>query len=106
MNKIDFRVGDTVRVYQKIVEGDPSAGSGQGKTRTQIFEGVVLAINRNAGSFTVRKIAEGIGVERIWSFASPWIEKVTVKKKAGKVRRAKLYFLRRLSGKQAARAIR
>ena len=94
---IDFRVGDTVRVYQKIQEGE--------KTRTQVFEGVVLRIDKNAKSFTVRKISDGVGVERIWSFDSPWIEKVTVKKSADKIRRAKLYYLRNLTTKEAARVV-
>lgn len=101
--EINFSPGDTVKVYQKIKEGDPSTGSGQVKTRTQIFEGVVLGI-RGRGenkSFTVRKIAVGgIGVERIWPVESPWIEKVTVVKK-GKTRRAKLYYLRKRTGKKA-----
>lgn len=104
--EINFRPGDTVRVYQKIQEGDPSSvkgGSGQGKARVQVFEGVVLAI-RGRGvnkSFTVRKIAVGgIGVERIWPMASPMIEKVVVAKKPKKrPRRAKLYYLRKQPGK-------
>ncbi|MEK7565417.1 MAG: 50S ribosomal protein L19, partial [Patescibacteria group bacterium] len=76
---INFRAGDTVAVYQKIKEGD--------KTRIQIFEGVVLAINHTAKSFTIRKISGNIGVERIWPFDSPWIEKIVVKKKAARVKR-------------------
>lgn len=93
--QINFSPGDTVKVYQKIKEAE--------KTRTQIFEGVVLGI-RGRGenkSFMVRKIAVGgIGVERIWPVVSPWIEKVTVVKK-GKTRRAKLYYLRKRTGKKA-----
>lgn len=92
---IDFRVGDTIRVHQKISEGD--------KTRIQIFEGVVIAINKTAKSFTVRKISDGIGVERIWQFESPWIEKIEVKKKAKKIRRAKIYYVRGLTQKEVAR---
>lgn len=84
-----FSVGDKVVVYQKIIEGE--------KTRSQPFEGVVIAI-RGSGegkTFTVRKIAAGgIGVERIWPLNSPWITKIKIKKK-GKVRRAKLYYLRK-----------
>ena len=91
----DFSAGDTVRVSQKIVEGD--------KTRIQVFEGVVLAVNRTAKTFTVRKISDGIGVERIWRIDSPWIEKVVVKKKAQKIRRAKLYYLRGLTPKEVTR---
>lgn len=94
---IDFQVGDTIRVYQKIQEGD--------KTRTQIFEGVVLKVDRNAKSYTVRKVSDGIGVERIWSFETPWVEKVVIKKKAKKVRRAKLYYLRGLTEKESARVV-
>lgn len=95
--KFDFRAGDTIRVYQKIQEGE--------KTRSQVFEGIVLAINKTAGTFTVRKVSDGIGVERIWPLASPWIEKIVVKKKAGKVRRAKLYYLRGLTAKETARVV-
>ncbi len=93
----DFRVGDTIKVSQKITEGD--------KTRLQVFEGIVIAINKTAKSFTVRKISDGIGVERIWAFDSPWIEKVEIKKKAGTMRRAKLYYLRGLTPKEVTRAI-
>lgn len=87
--KTEFHVGDLVAVHQKFKEDD--------KIRTQVFEGVVIAI-RGRGenkSFTVRKIAAGgIGVERIWSLISPWITKIVIKKK-GKVRRAKLYYTRK-----------
>ncbi|MCH7951879.1 50S ribosomal protein L19 [Patescibacteria group bacterium] len=92
-----IRVGDTIRVYQKIHE--------EGKTRTQAFEGVVIAIKgREMGkSFTVRKIASGgIGVERIWPVASPGIERVSVVKQ-GNPRRSKLYYLRKRIGKQATK---
>jgi len=92
-----FSVGDTVIVSQKIVEG--------GKTRIQNFEGIVIAI-RGKGeekTFTVRKIAVGgVGVERIWPLNSPWITKIKVKKK-GKVRRAKLYYLRQKTTKKATK---
>jgi len=92
-----FNVGNTVVVSQKIVEG--------GKTRIQNFEGIVIAI-RGRGenkTFTVRKIAiGGIGVERIWPLSSPWITKIKVKKK-GKIRRAKLYYLRKKTTKKATR---
>lgn len=94
-NDTNISVGDTVRVHQKIQEGD--------KTRTQIFEGAVIAIqNRGTGrSFTVRKIAAGgIGVERIFPLHSPMIENVELKQ-AGKVRRAKLFYLRDRVGKAA-----
>lgn len=90
----DFKPGDTVRVHAKVVEGD--------RQRIQIFEGVVLRIRRRgpASSFTVRRISHGIGVERIFPFHSPLIEKVEVSK-VGKVRRAKLYYLRGRTGKAA-----
>lgn len=94
---IDFRPGDTIAVSQKITEGD--------KTRLQVFEGVVIKIDNNAKSFTVRKLSDGIGVERIWNFESPWIEKIEVKRKAKKIRRAKLYYLRDLTAKTVARIV-
>lgn len=95
INNMEFSVGDTVRVHQRIQEGD--------KTRTQIFEGLVIAIqNKQSGkTFTVRKIATGgVGVERIFPVFSPVIEKVE-RKQMGHVRRAKLYFLRDRIGKAA-----
>jgi large subunit ribosomal protein L19 len=90
----NYRPGDNVRVHVKIVEGD--------KERVQVFEGVVIAIHRgrNRGSFTVRKISYGVGVERIFPTHSPAIEKVEVVS-SGKVRRARLFYLRELSGKAA-----
>jgi large subunit ribosomal protein L19 len=90
----DFKAGDTVRVGVKIKDGD--------KFRTQNFEGVVIARD-GAGakaSFTVRKESYGIGVERKFPLYSPAIEKIE-KIRIGKVRRAKLFFLRNLSGKKA-----
>jgi large subunit ribosomal protein L19 len=89
-----FLVGDTVKVHVKIKEGD--------KERIQVFEGVVIA-RRNGdlrSSFTVRKISFGQGVERIFPLHSPIIDKIEVSKR-GKVRRAKLYYLRGLKGKAA-----
>lgn len=94
---IDFRPGDTIRVHAKITEGD--------KTRIQIFEGVVLRIDNNAKTYTVRKVSDGVGVERIWSFETPWVEKIEVKRRAKKIRRAKLYYLRGLTQKEAARVV-
>jgi len=90
----DFKPGDTVKVYVKIVEGD--------KTRIQTFEGVVIRKRNGAirSNFTVRKISYGIGVERIFPTHSPFIEKLEVLKR-GKVRRAKLYYLRNKTGKAA-----
>lgn len=94
---IDFNVGDTVRVHQKIQEGE--------KTRVQIFEGVVIKIDRNAKSYTVRKISDGVGVERIWNFETPWVEKVELKKHAKKIRKSKLYYVRDLTQKELARVV-
>lgn len=89
LKTLDFNPGDTVRVSQKIKEGD--------KTRTQVFEGVVLSM-RGRGenkTFTVRKMVGQIGVERIWPVNSPIIEEVKVKEHPKKTpRRAKLYHLR------------
>lgn len=93
-NLPDFQPGDTVRVETKVVEGN--------RTRNQAFEGVVIAIN-NSGtrkSFTVRKISFGEGVERVFPFNTPLISKISVLER-GKVRRAKLYYLRELRGKAA-----
>lgn len=90
IDSINFVPGDTVRVHQKIKEGE--------KSRTQVFEGVVLSI-RGRGenkSFTVRKLVAGIGVEIILPVNSPNVEKVVVKEHSKtKVRRAKLYYLRK-----------
>lgn len=93
--KVDeFRVGDTVKVYGKIKEGN--------RERIQVFEGTVL--KRQGGSsretFTVRKISNGIGVEKTWPLHSPNVEKIEVVRR-GKVRRAKLNYLRERVGKKA-----
>lgn len=93
-NIVEFDVGDTVRVSVKVVEGD--------KERLQPFEGIVIA-RRGGGTretFTVRKVSFGIGVERIFPIHSPVIDKIEVIKK-GRVRRAKLYYLRGKKGKAA-----
>ncbi len=91
-----FNVGDVIRVFLKIVEGD--------KERTQIFEGIV--IKRSGGgikeTITVRKIVQGVGVERTFPLHSPKLEKIKVVKK-GKARRAKLYYLRKMIGEKAMR---
>jgi large subunit ribosomal protein L19 len=86
--------GDTVKVSSKIVEG--------GKERLQVFQGVVLKRRRGAdgGSFTVRRVSHGIGVERTFPLASPLVERVEIVRR-GRVRRARLYYLRERSGKAA-----
>ena len=89
-----FGIGDTVRVFVKVVEGS--------RERLQAFEGTVMA-KRNGGireTFTVRRVSYGIGVERTFPLHSPRLDKITVLRR-GKVRRAKLYYLRNLSGKAA-----
>ena len=94
-NLPQFRSGDTVSVGVKVIEGD--------KSRVQQFEGTVIAISAGKGTsktFTVRKISNGIGVERIFPFHSPNLDTIKVLKK-GKVRRAKLYYLRDRIGKAA-----
>jgi len=90
----DFRPGDSVRVHAKVVEGD--------RERIQVFEGVVIRIRtRGAGStFTVRRVSHGVGVERVFPYYSPLVEKVQVSK-VGRVRRARLYYLRERVGKAA-----
>ena len=91
----DFKAGDTVKVHVKIKDGD--------KFRIQMFEGVVIARDGGAGntaSFTVRRESYGVGVERKFPLYSPAIEKIE-KVRIGRVRRAKLFFLRKLSGKKA-----
>ena len=89
-----FKAGDTVSVYYKIREGN--------KERIQLYQGVVLQRNSvgNSETFTVRKVSNGIGVERIFPVNSPNIDKIEVNSR-GKVRRAKLFYLRALTGKAA-----
>lgn len=89
-----FRAGDTLRVHVKIKEGD--------KERIQVFEGTCISLRRawNHSTFTVRKISFGHGVERIFPLHSPIIDKIEVVR-SGRVRRAKLYYLRKLKGKAA-----
>lgn len=90
----DFNVGDTVKVSAKVKEGN--------RERTQVFEGTVIK-RQNGGikeTFTVRKSSNGVGVEKTWPLHSPNVEKIEVVRK-GKVRRAKLFYLRELTGKKA-----
>lgn len=94
-NVPELRAGQTVRVHQRIKEGN--------KERVQPFEGLVIAVKHGRGldgTFTVRKISEGIGVERVYPLHSPTIEKIEVLK-SFKVRRAKLYYMRERFGKKA-----
>ncbi len=90
----DFKPGDVVRVFCKIIEGE--------KERIQVFEGVVIKKQNNgiSSSFIVRKVSYGIGVERIFPLHTPTIDKIELVT-SGRVRRAKLYYLRNLSGKKA-----
>ena len=95
-NIADFAEGDTVRVHVRVVEG--------ARERLQVFEGIVIGTHRPKspdGTFTVRRIgSHGIGVERTFMFASPRVDRVEVVRR-GRVRRAKLYYLRGLTGKAA-----
>lgn len=94
-NKLpDFKAGDTVTVHYKIKEGD--------KERVQQYQGVVLQRRGKAAleSFTVRKISNGVGVERVFPINSPYIDKIEVNKQ-GSVRRARIFYLRKLTGKKA-----
>jgi large subunit ribosomal protein L19 len=98
--ELGIRAGDTVRVHQKIQD--------KGKTRIQIFEGVVLARKHGAeagATFTVRKVASGVGVEKIYPLYSPNIDKIEIVKRA-KVRRAKLYYIREKVAREIKRQMR
>ncbi|GJQ61635.1 MAG: 50S ribosomal protein L19 [Melioribacteraceae bacterium] len=90
----NFKAGDRIRVHVRVIEGD--------KERIQPFEGDVIAIKASGmgRTFTMRKVTSGVGVERIFPFNSPKIAKIELLRE-GKVRRAKLYYLRKLSGKAA-----
>lgn len=87
--EVDIKPGDTIKVVQKVKEGD--------KTRLQTFEGLVIAMKHGkgmTGTFTVRKVSAGVGVERIYPVHSPNIDKIEIVRRASRVRRAKLYYLR------------
>jgi large subunit ribosomal protein L19 len=95
--KLDLKAGDTVRVHQKIIEGD--------KSRIQVFEGMVIGRkhgNEAGGTFTVRKVIDGVGVERIFPLYSPNIDKIQIVR-SSKVRRAKLYNIRDKAAKEIRR---
>jgi len=103
---LDVRSGDTVRVTQKIIEKDKKTG--KPKTRLQDFEGLCLAVKHGkeaGGTITLRKVASGVGVERIFPIYSPMIEKIEVTKRS-KVRRAKLYHIRKKAAKDIRRQMR
>jgi len=94
-----FRTGDTLAVHTRIKEGD--------KSRIQIYEGVCIAVKEHGklnGHFRVRKMSSGVGVERVFPFHSPNVEKIEVVQR-GKARKSKLYYLRERSGKSARIAI-
>lgn len=98
--KLGLRSGDTVRVWQKIKEGD--------KTRLQAFEGLVLSRKHGdepGATFTVRKVVDGVGVERIFPLYTPTIDEIEIVRKS-KVRRAKLYFVREKAAKEIRRQMR
>ncbi len=98
--KLDIRAGDVVRVWQKIQE--------KGKTRLQAFEGLVIAVKHGkqaGGTFTVRKVASGVGVEKIFPLYSPMIDSIETVKRS-KVRRAKLYHIRDKAAKEIRRQMR
>lgn len=93
-NKVDLKVGDTVRVHQRIKEGS--------KERIQVFEGLIIAKkhgNGINGTFTVRKVSSGVGVEKIFPIHSPVIDKIEIVK-SGRVRRAKIYYIRDATGRR------
>src|SRR3989344_1836170 len=99
--EVDIKPGDTIRVVQKVKEGD--------KTRLQTFEGLVIAKKHGrgiTGTFTVRKVSAGVGVERIWPLHSPIIDKIEIVRRATRVRRAKLYYIREKAARDTRRKMR
>jgi large subunit ribosomal protein L19 len=99
----DFREGDTVRVNVRVVDyKEAKGGKQERRERLQAYEGVVIARHNNgiSSSFTVRKISNGVGVERVFPLHSPMLDRIEVVRH-GRVRRAKLYYLRNLRGKAA-----
>lgn len=93
--EVDIKPGDTIRVVQKVKEGD--------KTRLQTFEGLVIAMKHGkgiTGTFTVRKVSAGVGVERIYPIHSPIIDKIEIVRRASRVRRAKLYYIREKAARE------
>ncbi|MEK7169742.1 MAG: 50S ribosomal protein L19 [Patescibacteria group bacterium] len=105
---LDLRAGDTVRVLQKIIERTVEKDKVKEKSRLQAFEGLILARKHGAeagGTFTVRRVIDGVGVERIFPLFAPTIDKIEILKRA-KVRRAKLYHIRKKATKEIKRAMR
>ncbi|MEK7576169.1 MAG: 50S ribosomal protein L19 [Patescibacteria group bacterium] len=99
--KTEIKPGDTVRVVQKVREGE--------KTRLQTFEGIIIATKHGVGAtgtFTVRKVSAGVGVERVFPIHSPIIEKVEITRRATRVRRAKLYYIREKAARDTRKKMR
>lgn len=106
--KLDFKSGDTVRVWSKIKDEKGPAKGGAPKFRLQAFEGIVLARKHGTeigATFTVRKVASGVGVERIFPIYSPMLDKIEVIKRS-RARRSKLYYIRTKAVKDVRRKIR
>lgn len=97
-SEVDIKPGDTIKVVQKVKEGD--------KTRLQTFEGLVIAMKHGkgiTGTFTVRKVSLGVGVERVYPIHSPIIDKIEIVRRASRVRRAKLYYIREKAAREMRR---
>jgi len=106
--KMDFKAGDSLRVWQRITDRIIEKDKVKEKSRLQAFEGLVLARKHGAeagGTFTVRRVIDGVGVERIFPLYAPTIEKIEILKRA-KMRRAKLYHIRRKAAKEIRKAMR
>lgn len=106
--KLDFKSGDTIRVWSKIKDEKAPAKGGAVKFRLQAFEGIVLARKHGTeigATFTVRKVASGVGVERIFPLYSPMLDKIEIVKKS-RARRSKLYYIRTKAVKDVRRKIR
>lgn len=106
--KLDLHAGDTVRVWQKITDRVVEKDKVKEKSRLQAFEGLVLARKHGTeagGTFTVRRVIDGIGVERVFPLYAPTIDKIEILKRA-KVRRAKLYHIRKKAAKEIRREMR
>lgn len=106
--KLDFKAGDTVRVWSKILDEKATKKGEAQKYRSQAFEGIVLARKHGkeiGSTFTVRKVASGVGVERIFPLFSPMVDKIEITKKAS-ARRAKLYYIRTKAVKDVRRKMR